>query len=122
VGTETLYRWKHKYGGMAVSKARRLRALEDENRRLKKLVADLALDNAAGLGSVSDRTILTHIHHDPCSPGVSERWLPSILRSPREAVSRAEEASRASFVGQTLTGSRSQCLIEVAEARPNNIG
>jgi putative transposase len=47
VGTETLYRWKHKYGGMEVSEARRLRALEDENRRLKKLVADLALDNAA---------------------------------------------------------------------------
>ncbi len=39
--------WKHKYGGMEVSDARRLRALEDENRRLKKLVADLALDNAA---------------------------------------------------------------------------
>ena len=47
VGVETLYRWKRKYGGMEVSEARRLRALEDENRRLKKLVADLALDNAA---------------------------------------------------------------------------
>jgi len=47
VGGETLYRWKRKYGGMEVSEARRLRALEDENRRLKKLVADLALDNAA---------------------------------------------------------------------------
>jgi Transposase len=46
-GVETLYRWKHKYGGKEVSEARRLRALEDENRRLKKLVADLALDNAA---------------------------------------------------------------------------
>ena len=47
VGPETLYRWKRKYGGMEVSEARRLRALEDENRCLKKLVADLALDNAA---------------------------------------------------------------------------
>lgn len=47
VGVETLYRWKRKYGGMEVSEARRLHALEDENRRLKKLVADLALDNAA---------------------------------------------------------------------------
>ena len=47
VGVETLYRWKQKYGGMEVSEARRLRTLEDENRRLKKLVADLALDNAA---------------------------------------------------------------------------
>lgn len=40
----TLYRWKAKYGGMEVSEARRLKALEDENRRLKRLVADQALD------------------------------------------------------------------------------
>ena len=37
-------RWKAKYGGMQVSEARRLRALEEENRRLKHLVADLTLD------------------------------------------------------------------------------
>ena len=36
----TLYNWKAKYGGMAISEARRLKDLEDENRRLKKLVAD----------------------------------------------------------------------------------
>jgi len=40
----TLYRWKAKYGGMEVSDARRLKGLEDENRRLKRLVADQALD------------------------------------------------------------------------------
>lgn len=40
-----LYRWRRKYGGMEVSEARRLRALEEENRRLKRLVADQALDN-----------------------------------------------------------------------------
>jgi putative transposase len=40
----TLYNWKSKYGGMAVSEARRLKELEDKNRRLKKLVADQALD------------------------------------------------------------------------------
>ncbi len=40
----TLYNWKAKYGGMAVSEARRLKDLEDENRRLNKLVADQALD------------------------------------------------------------------------------
>ena len=40
----TFYNWKAKYGGMAVSEARRLKDLEDENRRLKKLVADQALD------------------------------------------------------------------------------
>lgn len=40
----TLYRWKSRFGGMEVSDARRLKRLEDENGRLKKLVADQALD------------------------------------------------------------------------------
>ncbi len=44
VSYETLYRWKRKYGGLDVNEARRLRTLEDENRRLKRLVADQALD------------------------------------------------------------------------------
>ena len=43
----SLYRWKAKYGGMQVSEARRLRVLEEENRRLKHLVADLTLDKQA---------------------------------------------------------------------------
>jgi putative transposase len=43
----TFYRWKAKYGGLEVSEAKRLRALEDENRRLKTLVADLTLDKQA---------------------------------------------------------------------------
>ena len=41
----TFYQWRRKYGEMEVSEAKRLRELEDENRRLKKLVADLSLDN-----------------------------------------------------------------------------
>jgi putative transposase len=41
----TYYRWKSKFGGLEVSDARRLRALEQENRRLKSMVADLMLDN-----------------------------------------------------------------------------
>ena len=41
----TYYRWKSKYGGMELSDAKRLKQLEDENRRLKRLVADQALDN-----------------------------------------------------------------------------
>lgn len=40
----TFYRWKAKFGGMEVTDAARLKALEDENRRLKRLVADQALD------------------------------------------------------------------------------
>ena len=47
VSQQTFYRWKAKYGGLDIGDAQRLRALEDENRRLKRLVADLALDNAA---------------------------------------------------------------------------
>ncbi len=41
----SFYAWKKKFSGMEVSDARKLRSLEDENRRLKKLVADLSLDN-----------------------------------------------------------------------------
>jgi putative transposase len=44
IGPQTLYRWKAKYGGMSVPDAQRLKTLEDENRRLKKLVANLSID------------------------------------------------------------------------------
>ena len=44
VSKQTFYRWKSKYGGMEVSDAKKLKALEEENRRLKHLVADLTLD------------------------------------------------------------------------------
>jgi len=42
----TYYRWKKEYGGMQVEQARRLKEIEQENARLKKLVADLSLDNS----------------------------------------------------------------------------
>ncbi len=42
----TFYAWRKKYRGMSVSEAKRLKALEDENRRLKQLVANVSLDNA----------------------------------------------------------------------------
>lgn len=44
IAEQTFYRWKSKFGGMDVPEAKRLRELEDENRRLKQLVADQALD------------------------------------------------------------------------------
>jgi len=47
VSTASLYKWKAKYGGMDVSEAKRLRALEDENSKLKRLLADAMLDNSA---------------------------------------------------------------------------
>lgn len=44
ISDATFYNWKSKYGGLTVLEAKRLKSLEDENRRLKKLVADLTLD------------------------------------------------------------------------------
>jgi putative transposase len=44
ISQPTFYKWKQKFGGLQVSDAKRLRLLEDENRKLKKLVADQALD------------------------------------------------------------------------------
>jgi putative transposase len=46
VSDATFYKWKAKYGGLEVSEARRLKALEDENARLKRLLAEAMLDNA----------------------------------------------------------------------------
>ena len=46
IAAKTYYRWKQYYGGMQVAEAKRLKALEEENRRLKRIVADQALDLA----------------------------------------------------------------------------
>ena len=45
ISEQTYHRWKAKYGGLDVSEAHRLKQLEEENRRLKQIVADLTLDN-----------------------------------------------------------------------------
>ena len=47
VSTATIYSWRAKFGGLEVNEAKRLREVEDENRRLKQMVADLSLDNQA---------------------------------------------------------------------------
>ena len=47
ISAGTFYKWKDKFGGLSVSEVRRLRVLEEENRRLKHIVADLTLDNRA---------------------------------------------------------------------------
>ncbi len=46
ISAATFYKWKSKFGGLEVSEARRLRSLEEENSRLKKLLAEAMLDNA----------------------------------------------------------------------------
>ena len=45
ISNTTIYKWKSKFGGMEISDAKRLRGLEDENGKLKHIVADLTLDN-----------------------------------------------------------------------------
>jgi putative transposase len=47
VSSPTFYKWKAKFGGLEVSEARRLKALEDENAKLKRMLADAMLDNVA---------------------------------------------------------------------------
>jgi putative transposase len=47
LSSPTFYKWKARYGGMDVSEARRLKALEDENAKLKRMLADSMLDNVA---------------------------------------------------------------------------
>jgi len=47
VSSPTFYKWKARYGGLDVSEARRLKSLEDENAKLKRLLADAMLDNVA---------------------------------------------------------------------------
>jgi len=47
VSDASIYKWKAKYGGMEVSEAKRLKALEDENAKLKRMLADAMLDNVA---------------------------------------------------------------------------
>ena len=46
ISEQTYYRWRREYGGMDVTQAKKLKEMEQENTRLKKLVADLSLDNA----------------------------------------------------------------------------
>ena len=51
IAEQTFYRWKKKYTGMGVAEVRRLRVLEEENRKLKQLVADLSLDKQKRLNN-----------------------------------------------------------------------
>lgn len=53
VSEATIYNWKAKYGGLEVSEAKRLRALEDENAKLQRLLAEAMLDNAGLKGLLS---------------------------------------------------------------------
>ncbi len=60
ISSATFYAWKAKFGGMDVSEAKRLRALEDENAKLKRLLADAMLDNVA---LAAKREAVAHLVH-----------------------------------------------------------
>jgi len=66
IASQTLYRWKGKYGGMEVSEAKRLRALEEENRQLKHTVAELLLDKRALQAVVVMRSEVTVSERRAC--------------------------------------------------------
>lgn len=85
VSDASIYKWKAKFGGMDVSEAKRLKSLEDENAKLKRLLADAMLDNAALkdlLGKNGDarcgargcRTSQSHIR-DERAAGVPDGWM-----------------------------------------------
>ena len=90
VSEATFYKWKAKFGGMDVSDARRLRQLEDENTRLKRLLADAMLDNAV-LKDIAQKMVTPVAARDAVAAvqeahGISERRACSILEADRATV------------------------------------
>ncbi|MGV2085049.1 MULTISPECIES: IS3 family transposase [unclassified Rhizobium] len=91
ISEATFYNWKAKYGGMEVSEAKRLKALEDENARLKKLLAEQMLDAAAlrellgkkMVGPAAQRDAVTHLK---TVMGLSERRACQIISADRRTI------------------------------------
>src|ERR1700752_973823 len=91
ISQTTFYKWKAKYGGMEVSEARRLKALEDENAKLKKLLAEQMLDAAAlrellskkWEGPVAKRAAVAHL---TAVMGLSERRACTIVGADRRMI------------------------------------
>ncbi|MEZ6194500.1 MAG: IS3 family transposase [Planctomycetota bacterium] len=97
VSEQTFARWRNQYGGMKGSDAKRLKELEDENRRLKKLVAEQALDNAM-LKDIAPGKLLSPtrrrraVEHLREEHGVSERRACKVHGQPRSTQRRREES------------------------------
>ena len=86
ISEATLYNWKAKYGGMDVSDSKRLRALEEENAKLKKLLADQMLEASALLGlrrAAARREAVARLR---AAMGLSERRACSIVGADRKSV------------------------------------
>ena len=80
ISDATFYKWKAKYSGMEVSDAKRLKALEDENAKLKKLLAEAMLDNAM-LKDVASKVVTCRFRRlRPVIPGSHRPAVPTLLR------------------------------------------
>ncbi len=109
ISEQTYHRWKGKYGGLDISEARRLKTLEDENRRLKHLVADLTLDNQA-LKALNGKNVWSapaaqarsadarYRLHKCIRPRVGAEKAPGHDGNPRAPVLKNGPASRAAFL------------------------
>lgn len=80
VPEQTFYRWKKVYGGLGVGELRRVKQVEDENRKLKQLVADLSLDK--------------HILQDVLAKKSSDAWAAARDRRARPGVPRRQRAAQ----------------------------
>ncbi len=69
VSDATFYKWRSKFGGMVVSDARKLKGLEDENRKLKKLLAELMVDNATLKEMLTKKSSDAQITESGCERG-----------------------------------------------------
>lgn len=95
ISDATFYNWKAKFGGMTVSEAARLRVLEDENRRLKRLLAESMLDVAA----LKDLLAKTDPACRSLRGGGETRGEPRLLRTPRLQADRSEPVGLAIRAG-----------------------
>ena len=127
ISEQTYYRWRKEYGGLRLDQAKRLKTLEQENTRLKRLVADQALDNAI-LKEVATGKVLSPprrrqaVDHVRLQLGVSERRACRVLDQPRSThrhrqrvlddeprlVARSS-SSRRSMDGMAIDESRRSC-------------
>ena len=82
IRSATFYKWKVKYGGLDVSEARRLRSREDDNRRLKKLLAEMMLDNAM-FKDVASKSGDASGEAGGCSEPVQRAWGEPAAGEPR---------------------------------------
>ncbi len=80
ISPATFYKWKSKFGGMDVSEAKRLQALEDENAKLKKLLAETMLDNAM-LKDLTGKKVVTPGAKQEAVTGLVERFCVSQRRA-----------------------------------------